>query len=50
MVAKLQWTPSNTQQNIEQIQNPTMGVKQHRINNDRTAILEQTAAKAKSLS
>ena len=27
MIAKLEWTQSNAQQNIEQLQNPTMGVK-----------------------
>ena len=27
MIARLEWTKSNTQQNIEQLQNPTMGVK-----------------------
>ena len=27
MIAKLEWTHSNTQQNIEQLQNRTMGVK-----------------------
>ena len=27
MVAKLEWTQSNAQQNIKQPQNPTMGVK-----------------------
>ena len=26
MIAKLEWTDSNAQQNIEQLQNPTMGV------------------------
>ena len=26
MIAKLEWTQSNTQQNIEQLQNPTVGV------------------------
>ena len=26
MIAKLEWTQSNPQQNIEQLQNPTMGV------------------------
>ena len=26
MIAKLEWKQSNTQQNIEQLQNPTMGV------------------------
>ena len=31
MVAKLEWTQSNVQQNIEQLQNPTMGVT---INNE----------------
>ena len=33
MIAKLQWTQSNAQQNIEQLQNPTMGVT---INNKST--------------
>ena len=33
MIAKLEWTPSNAQQNIEQLQNPTMGVT---INNSST--------------
>ena len=42
MIAKLQWTQGNAQQNIEQLQNPTMGVT---INN-RTTTLERTAAKA----
>ena len=32
-VAKLEWTQSNAQQNIEQLQNPTMGVT---INNEST--------------
>ena len=26
MIAKLEWTQRNTQQNIEQLQNPTQGV------------------------
>ena len=26
MIAKLEWTQNNAQQNIEQLQNPTMGV------------------------
>ena len=26
MIAKLEWTQSNAQQNLEQLQNPTMGV------------------------
>ena len=42
MIAKLEWTQSIAQQNIEQLQNPTMGVT---INN-RTSALERTAAKA----
>ena len=33
MTAKLEWTQSNAQQNIEQLQNPTMGVT---INNEST--------------
>ena len=33
MFAKLEWTQSNPQQNIEQLQNPTMGVT---INNEST--------------
>ena len=33
MIAKLEWTQSNAQQNIEQLQNPTMGVT---INNEST--------------
>ena len=33
MIAKLEWTQSKTQQNIEQLQNPTMGVT---INNKST--------------
>ena len=35
MIAKLEWTQSNAQQNIEQLQNPTMGVA---INNESTTI------------
>ena len=35
MIAKLEWTQSNAQQNIEQLQNPTMGVT---INNESTTI------------
>ena len=35
MIAKLKWTQSNTQQNIQQLQNPTMGVT---INNESTTI------------
>ena len=33
MIAKLEWPQSNAQQNIEQLQNPTMGVT---INNEST--------------
>ena len=33
MIAKLEWTQSNAQQNIEQLQNPTMG---ETINNELT--------------
>ena len=33
MIAKLEWTQSNAQQNIEQLQNPTMEVT---INNEST--------------
>ena len=43
MIAKLEWTQSNAQLNIEQLQNPTIGVT---INNNRTAALERPAAKA----
>ena len=43
MIAKLEWTQSNAQQNIEQLQNPTMGVT---INNNRIIALERTANKA----
>ena len=32
MIAKLEWTQSNTQQNIEQLQNPTTGVLQSTTN------------------
>ena len=34
MIAKLEWSQSNVQQNIEQLQTPTMGVT---INNKSTA-------------
>ena len=34
MIEKLEWTQSNAQQNIEQLQNPTMWVT---INNESTA-------------
>ena len=41
MIAILQWPENNVQQNIEQLQTPTMGVK---VNNNRTYALERTAA------
>ena len=43
IIAKLKWTHSHAQQNIEQLQNPTMGVT---INNNRTIAFERTAAYA----
>ena len=53
MIAKLEWTQSNAQQNIEQLQNPTMGAESHngsnnpqQINNNITTALEQTPSKA----
>ena len=33
MIAKLEWTQSNAQQNVEKLQNPTIGVT---INNEST--------------
>ena len=45
MITKLEWTQSNAQQNIEQLQNPTIN-NQQRINNNRTTAFERTAAKA----
>ena len=35
MIEKLEWPQRNAQQNIEQLQNPTMGEK---INNESTTI------------
>ena len=50
MIAKLEWKQSNKQYNIEQFQNPTMGVtNQQQINNNRTTPLERTAAKASGM-
>ena len=48
MIAKLEWTQSNAQQNMEQLQNPTMGVtiNNESIFNNRTTALERKAAKA----
>ena len=37
MIAKLEWTQSNAQQNIEQLQTTTMGVS---INNESTTTTE----------
>ena len=46
MIAKLEWTQSNAQQNIEQLQYGRNNNNEKRINNNRTTALEQTAAKA----
>ena len=40
LIAKLEWTQSNAKQNIEQLQDPTMGVT---INNRATALNRQAA-------
>ena len=45
MIAKLEWTQSNAQQNIEQLQNPTMGVNHQQINNNRTTALNRQQPK-----
>ena len=42
MIAKLEWTQSNVHENIELLQNPTMGVT---INNKRITAFEQAASK-----
>ena len=44
MIVKLEWTQSNVQQNIEQLQTLTMGVHVT-INNNRTTVLERIAVK-----
>ena len=45
MIATLEWTYSNAQQNIEQLQTPTIGVTiNKKVNNNRTTDLERTAA------
>ena len=44
MIAMLERTQSNVQQNIEQLQTPTMGVTINKVNNNRTTALERTAA------
>ena len=47
MIAILERTQSNVQQNIEQLQTPTMGVTiNKKVNNNRTTTLERTAALA----
>ena len=47
MIAKLEWTQSIAQQNIEQLHNTTLrSNNQQRINNNRIAALERPAAKA----
>ena len=47
MIAKLEWTPSNAQQNIEHLQNPTRGVTiNNELKNNRTTALERTSTKA----
>ena len=45
MIAILERTQSNVQQNIEQLQTPTMGVTiKKKVNNNRTTALERTVA------
>ena len=45
MIAILEWTQSNVQQNIEQLQTPTMEVTiNQKVNNNRSTALEWTAA------
>ena len=44
MIAILEWTLSNEQPNIEQLQTPTMGLTINKVNNNRTTALERTAA------
>ena len=47
MIAKLEWTQSNAQQNKEQFTESQYGNNnQHRINNNRATASEQTAVKA----
>ena len=46
MIAILEWTQSNAQQNIEQSQTPTMGVTiNKKVNNDRTTAVLLTIRK-----
>ena len=43
IIAKLEWTESNVQQNIEQLQTPTFGSNnKQQINNNRTTTLLRT--------
>ena len=45
MIAILERTQSNVQQNIEQLQIPTVGVTiNKKVNNNRTTALERTTA------
>ena len=47
MISILEWTYSNVQHNIEQLQTPTMGVTiNKKINNNRNTALERIAAEA----
>ena len=46
LIAKLEWTQSYAEQNIEQLQNPIWSDNQQRMNNNRTTALEWTAVKA----
>ena len=47
MIAILEWTQSNVQQNIEQLQTPKNGsYNKQKVNNNRTTALERTAAQA----
>ena len=40
MIAKLEWTQSNAQQNIEQLQNPTIGVTTNNNKNNKSPPLQ----------
>ena len=45
MIAILEWTLSNVQQNVEQLQTPTIGVTiNKKVNNNRTTALERTTS------
>ena len=47
MIAKLEWTQSNLQQNIEQTDSDNESSNNQRINNSRTTALERTAAETR---